>query len=176
MLSKISAASAIIALIGATSAQAAEPKQCIPAEAAESLITYVLPSALGAVRTKCSGSLPASAALLQVDSERMQRYEADSQQAWPEASTAIELMVGQDLPENLGIDAMRPFVDAMIPNMLAQEIKAKDCPTIDKVYSLLEPMPTANLASLTVMLAQLGSNGDEEGKKDPFNICKAPAE
>jgi len=176
MLSKISAVSAIIALLGATSVQAAEPKQCIPAETAESLITYVLPGALGAARTKCLSSLPASAALLQVDSARMQRYEADSQRAWPQASTAIGLMVGQDLPENLSLDAMRPFVDAMIPTMLAQEIKAKDCPTIDKVYSLLEPMPTANLASLTVMLAQLGSNGEEEGRKDPFNICKAPAE
>lgn len=176
MLNKISAASAIIALLSATSVQAAEPKQCIPAETAESLITYILPGALGAVRTKCSTSLPASAALLEVDSVRMQRYEADSQRAWPKASTAIGLMVGQDLPENLGTDAMRPFVDAMIPAMLAQEIQAKDCPTIDKVYSLLEPMPTANLASLTVMLAQLGSNGKQESRKDPFNICKAPAE
>lgn len=176
MLRKISTTSAVIALLSATSAQAAEPKQCIPAETAESLITYVLPGALGAVRTKCAGSLPASAALLQVDSERMLRYEADSQRAWPEASAALGLMVGQDLPENLEMDALRPFVGAMIPAMLAQEIKSTDCATIEKVYSLLEPMPTANLASLTVMLAQLGNSGNEEGRKDPFNICKIPVE
>ncbi|MEP2102375.1 MAG: hypothetical protein ABJP02_12795 [Parasphingorhabdus sp.] len=175
MFKKISAASAMIALTSATSLQAAETKQCIPAETAESLITYVLPGALGAVRTKCSASLPATAALLQVDSEQMRRYEADSQKAWPEASTAIGLLVGQDLPENMEMDAMRPFVDAMIPAMLAQEIKPKDCPTIDKVYDLLEPMPTSNLASLTVMLAQLGSNDSESSRKDPFNICKAPS-
>ncbi len=176
MFRKISAASAAIALVSATSAQAAETKPCIPAETAESLITYILPGALGAVRTKCSNSLPASAALLQVDSEQMQRYQYDSERAWPKASTAIGLMVGQDFPENLEMDAMRPFVDAMIPAMLAQEIKAKDCPTIDKVYGLLEPMPTANLAGLTVMLAQLGSNDGKEGRKDPFNICKAVSE
>ncbi|GAA0481992.1 hypothetical protein GCM10009096_25320 [Parasphingorhabdus litoris] len=176
MFKKLSAASAMIALITGTSLQAAEAKQCIPAEQAESLITYVLPGALNAVRTKCSGSLPATATLLQVDSAQMQRYEADSQRAWPEASTAIGLLVGQDLPENMEMDAMRPFVDAMIPAMLAQEVKAKDCPTIDKVYGLLEPMPTANLAALTVMLAQLGSNDEKEGRKDPFNICKAPIE
>lgn len=176
MLKEISATLAMTALLSATSAQAVEPRQCISAEAAESLITYVLPGALDAVRTKCSASLPASAALLQVDSARMQRYEADSQRAWPEASTVIELMVGQNFPENLEMDAMRPFVDAMLPAMLAQKVNPTDCPTIDKVYSLLEPMPTANLASLTVMLAQLGSNGDKEGRKDPFNICKAPIE
>ncbi len=176
MFEKISAASAIVALLSATSLQAAETKQCIPVETAESLVTYVLPSALDAVRTKCTSSLPATSALLQVNSVQMQRYETDSQKAWPQASTAIRSMVGQDLPEGLEMDAMRPFVDAMIPAMLAQEIKTKDCPTIEKVYGLLEPMPTANLASLTVMLAQLGSNDKDEGRKDPFNICKAPIE
>lgn len=176
MFKKVSAASAMIALLNSTSLQAAEAKQCIPAETAESLMTYVLPGALGAVRTKCSESLPANAALLQVNSAQMQRYEADSQKAWPEASMAIGLLVGQDLPENMEVEAFRPFVDAMIPAMLAQKIKSKDCPTIDKVFGLLEPMPTANLASLTVMLAQLGNNDGDDGRKDPFNICKAPIE
>lgn len=176
MFKKISTVSAVIALLNATSLHAAEAKQCIPAETAESLITYVLPGALGAVRTKCSESLPATAGLLQVDSAQMQRYEADSQKAWPKASTAIGLLVGQDLPENMEMDAFRPFVDAMIPAMLAQEIKSGDCPTIDKVYGLLEPMPTANLAGLTVMLAQLGNSDGDKGRKDPFNICKAPIE
>lgn len=174
MFKKLSAASAMIALLSATSLQAAEAKQCIPAETAESLITYVLPGALNAVRTKCSTSLPATAPLLQVDSAQMQKYETASQEAWPEASTAIGLIVGEDLPEDMEMDVMRPFIDAMIPAMLAQEIKSKDCPTIDKVYGLLEPMPTANLAGLTVMLIQLGGNDEAEDKKDPFNICKAP--
>ncbi|MEH6756632.1 MAG: hypothetical protein V7676_03880 [Parasphingorhabdus sp.] len=174
MLRKISAATALMALVSATSLQAAEAKQCISSETAESLITYILPAALGAVRNKCSASLPSGSLLLKSDSVQMERYKADSQQAWPKASTAIRLLVGQDLPENMDINALRPFVDAMIPTMLAQEIKSKDCPTIDKVYGLLAPLPTANLAGLTVMLAQLGSNKDSEGKKDPFNICKAP--
>ena len=174
MLRKISAVSAMIALLSATSLKAAETNQCIPAEKAESLITYILPGALGAVRTKCSNSLPSTSPLLQVDSVQMQKYKQDSQRAWPEASTAIRLLVGQDLPENMEVDALRPFVDAMIPAMLAQEIKSKDCPTINKVYGLLEPLPTKNLAGLTVMLAQLGGDNEGERKKGPFNICKPP--
>jgi len=177
MFQKISTAAALIAMLNATSLQAAEAKQCMSAEAAESLITYVIPGALGAVRSKCADSLPTTAALLQINSVQMQRYEEDSRKAWPQASVAMGLIVGEDLPENIGMDAFRPFVDAMIPTMIAQEVKASDCPTIDKVYSLLEPMPTSNLAGLTVMLVQLGSNDDKEpGRKDPFNICKEPAE
>lgn len=176
MLKKISTVSAVLALLNATALQAAEAEQCMTPETAESLITYVLPVALDAARNKCASSLPATAALLQVDSAQMQRYVADSQDAWPKASTAIGLLVGQDLLENMEVNAFRPFIDAMIPAMLTKEIKEKDCPSIDKVYGLLEPMPTSNIASLTVMLVQLGNNDKEDGKKSSFNICKAAPE
>ncbi len=176
MLRRISTVSAAMALLSATTLQAAETEQCMPPETAESLITYVLPVALDAARTKCASSLPATAALLQVDSEQMQRYVADSQNAWPKASTAVRSLVGQDFPENIEADAFRPFIDAMIPAMLTKEIKEKDCPSIDKVYGLLEPMPTSNIASLTVMLVQLGNNDQDDGKKSAFNICKAATE
>ncbi|QTD56211.1 hypothetical protein [Parasphingorhabdus cellanae] len=176
MLTKIATVPAILALLSSTTLQAAEADQCIPPETAESLITYVLPVALGAARNKCTNSLPATAALLQVDSAQMQRYVADSRDAWPEASTAIGMLVGQDLPENMEMNAFRPLIDAMIPAMLAEEIKEKDCPTINKVYKLLEPMPTSNIASLTVMVAQLGNSDKKGDKKSTFNICKAAIE
>jgi len=176
MFKKISAASAVIALLSATSLQAATPQQCIPPETAESLLTYVLPGALGALRTKCTASLPSNAALLQADSAQVQKYEAASAAAWPKAAPAIKILVGQEFPADIEMDAFRPFIDSMLPAMLVQEINAKDCPTIDKVYSLLEPVPAANLATLTIMLAQLGSDETKEDEKDPFNICKAQTE
>lgn len=181
MLKQMSAAAAMIAVLNATSLQAAETRQCIPAETAAALITYALPGALVALRTKCTASLPATAPLLQADSAQMQKYEVASEKAWPKAIPAIKSMVGQDFPANLEMDAFRPFIDAMVPAMLVQEVKTKDCPTIDKVYGLLEPLPAENLASLTVMLAQLGRDdnkvgGDKENEKSPFNICKGPVE
>lgn len=176
MLKKFASISAAIALLSGTTVQAAEPGQCMSPETAESLITYVLPVALDAARNKCASSLPATAALLQTDSAQMQRYVEASQKAWPEAGTAIGLLVGQDLPENMDVEALRPFIDAMIPAMLTKEIKEKDCPSIDKVYKLLEPLPTSNIASLTVMLVQLGNNDKEGSEKSAFNICKAGTE
>ncbi|HEY9092704.1 hypothetical protein [Parasphingorhabdus sp.] len=175
-MKKISAAAAMIGLLSATSLQAAETQQCIPPETAESLLTYVLPGALGALRTKCTSSLPANAPLLQTDSPQVQKYEAASAAAWPKAAPAIRILAGQNFPADIELDAFRPLIDAMVPAMLVQELKTEDCPTINKVYSLLEPVPAANLATLTVMLAQLGSNETKENEKDPFNICKAPTE
>jgi len=176
MVKYISAAAATIALLNTTSLQAAEVRKCIPAEAAESLITYALPGALGALRTKCGTSLPATAPLLQADSAQMQKYKTASAQAWPKAVPAIRSMVGQDFPENVEMDAFRPFIDAMVPAMLVQEVQTKDCLTIDKLYGLLEPMPAANLASLTVTLSQMGRDGEKENSNSRFNICKVSVE
>ena len=176
MLKQISAASAMVLLLNATSLQAAETAQCIPAETAASLITYALPGALGALRTKCTASLPATAPLLQVNSAQMKKYVAASNNAWPKAKPAIRSMVGRDFPANMEMDAFRPFIDAMVPAMLVEEVKTKDCPTINKVYGLLEPMPPENLALLTVMLAQLDRGKDKQSKKGPFNICQGAVE
>ena len=173
MLRKFAITVAAASLLNGIAAQAAAAEQCVPAEKAEALITYILPAALTAVGSKCTDSLPANAPLLQRDSDRFERLSADSDAAWPEARDVIGLIAGQEFPEGMNMDVMRPMVDEMIPAMLTQEIKVKDCPTIDKIYGLLEPLPSANVAALTIMLAQLGN---DEGKKDPFNICKMPEE
>ncbi|MEM8918889.1 MAG: hypothetical protein AAGE37_08525 [Pseudomonadota bacterium] len=159
----------MVALVLGPAAVAAEKGSCVPPEKAEALITYLLPGSLKAVGTKCSATLPATASLLQVDSEQFARYQDASDQAWPDAQDVIGLLAGEDLPEGMDMNAFRPMIDAMIPAMVTQQLKPKDCPTIERVYNLLEPLPSANVASLTVMLIQLGSSSRE---KDPLNICK----
>lgn len=173
MLRKAAITVAAASLMHGTVLQAAVTEQCVPPEKAEALITYILPAALTAVGSKCSDSLPETAPLLQTNSSRFEQLSIDSEAAWPEARDVIGLMAGQKFPEGMDMDVMRPMVDAMIPAMLTQEFKTKDCPTIDRVYGLLEPLPSANIAGLTILLAGLGK---EDGKKDPFNICKMPEE
>lgn len=163
----------MVALVHGPAAAATDAGSCVPPEKAEALITYILPGSLKAVGTKCSATLPATASLLQVDSEQFARYQYASDQAWPDAQDVIGLLAGEKLPEGIDLNALKPMVDAMIPAMLIQEIKPKDCPTIERVYNLLEPLPSTNVASLTVMLIQLGSSSRE---KDPLNICKPQQE
>ena len=87
------------------------------------------------------------------------------------------------MPADLDLDSLRPFVEAMIPAMLADEIKPKHCSPINRFYELLEPMPAENLSAMTVMLVQLTADDKKKpdaepdaentkDKRDPFNICK----
>lgn len=168
-MKKLAMALAMTALVNGTALQAAEPAPCIPPEQAEDLVTYLLPAALQAAGTKCAASLPATAAMLQTDSAQYAKYQHSAEQAWPGAKLVISVLAGDKFPKDLDLDSIRPMVDAMIPTMIAGEIKPGDCETIDQFYTLLEPLPSANLASLTVLIIQQATNDKLE---DPLNICK----
>ncbi len=169
MRKTIATFAAIAALISTTAAKAADAAQCVPPEKAEALVTYLLPAAVKAVQSKCSLNLAADAPLMQIDSAQYQKYVSAADAAWPEAKSVIGVIAGERLPEGVDVDTLRPFIEAMVPALLGNEIKAKDCGTIDRVYGLLEPLPTSNLSSLAVMLAMLGSKDDKDSK---FNICQ----
>lgn len=183
MLKKIAAIATIAGLLCTTSAQAGEAAQCLPPEKAEALFSYALPIVIGTARTQCADILPASAPLLREDSRQFQKYVTASDEAWPDAKDTIAIFTDNKLPADLDLDSLRPFVEAMIPAMLADEIKPKHCSTINRFYELLEPMPAQNLAAMTVMLVQLtaedkkqpDADSDAEKARDksnPFNICK----
>lgn len=172
-MKKLAMALAMTALINGTALQAAETAQCIPPEQAEDLVTYLLPAALDAAGTKCATNLPPSAAMLQTDSAQYAKYQHSAEQAWPGAKQVIGVLAGDKFPKDMDLEAVRPMIDAMIPTMIAGEIKPGDCETIDQFYTLLEPLPSANLAGLAVLIIQQATDKKE---KDPLNICKMSEE
>jgi hypothetical protein len=75
-----------------------------------------------------------------------------------------------------GVDPelMRPLIGAMMAPMLAKEIKPADCPKVDRVVSLLSPLPARNTAGILVLLFTLRTQGKRD--KAPFTICPMVAQ
>ena len=164
-----------LALIGLTQsavAQSAEPPKCLSVMQAEALVTYLLPKAVDASRTKCSASLPTTAALMIENSEQLAKYRAASENAWPQAKSAVSVLAGEKLPPEIGDALLRPIAEAMFTQLIGEEIKPKDCALIDKIYTDIKPMPSANLASLTITIVQATSR---DSKTRDIPICKTPA-
>jgi hypothetical protein len=61
----------------------------------------------------------------------------------------------------------------MIAGAIAQDIKPRDCPTIDRAINLMAPLPPANTAGLIVLIASVA--GGKDKKDSPFSICPAAA-
>lgn len=160
---------AILGLAQSAAAQTTQAEKCLSVPQAEALVTYLLPTAVQASRSKCSASLPATASLLEQNSEQLAKYRAASEGAWPQAKSALKLLAGEKIPPQIDDALLRPIADAMLTQLIGQEIKPKDCSLIAKIYSDLEPMPSSNLASLAVTLVQ---SATKKEKKRDIPICK----
>lgn len=163
---------AIFALTHSAAAQAVQVEKCLSVAQAEALVTYLLPTAVQASRSKCAASLPATASLLRENSQQLAKYRAASEGAWPQARSAVSVLAGEKLPPEIDDTLLRPIADAMFTQLIGEEIKPKDCSLIAKIYSDLEPMPSSNLASLAISIVQAATKNDE---KQDIPICKAPA-
>jgi len=162
---------ALMAVSGQAVAQSA--KSCLTQPEAEALVTYALPSAIRAMTTKCTPVLPATTALIQSGPVIAARYQIDADKAWPVARIAFDKMSGLDLTGTLGEPAARGLIEAAFGTGLAEKVKAADCPKVDRLVDILEPLPAKNMAMLITTLMELGSAGKQ--KKSPFQMCPAIA-
>lgn len=168
----LTAGLAIFGLVHSATAQATQVEQCLSVAQAEALVTYLLPTAVQASRSKCAATLPATSSLLKENSAQLAKYRAASEGAWPKAKSAVSVLAGEKLPPEIDDALLRPIADAMFSQLIGEEIKPKDCNMIAKIYSDLEPMPSSNLASLAITIVQAATKDD---KKQDIPICKAPA-
>jgi hypothetical protein len=166
----IGATIALWAGMAATTAQAAEAKPCFTEAEAQSVFLALAPDAIRAVAQKCAPSLPETATLRGGLAAFVAPYDAAATAAWPQAGSALAKMAGPDMK---GIDpaAMKPMIGAMIGSMAADEVKPKDCATVERVVTLLAPLPPANATGLIVLAATSASKTG----KEPFTICPAVA-
>jgi hypothetical protein len=67
---------------------------------------------------------------------------------------------------------LQPMVDALVEGLVAQQLPAERCRTIDTAISLLAPLPPQNTAELIALAVGLGSRSGG-GKVGKLTICAA---
>ena len=168
MKKMMSAAIALWAGMAATTAQAVDAKTCLTEAEAQSVFLALAPDAIRMVAQKCAPSLPEEATLRSGLAAFTAPYDAAAVTAWPQAGPALARIAGPDMK---GIDpvAMKPMIGAMIGAMAADQVKPKDCATIERAVALLAPLPPANVAGLILLAVSSGS----KPSKGPFELCPA---
>jgi hypothetical protein len=171
---------ALAALASATAAQA-QQKACIePADMTDAII-YAMPIAYDAAQTACANRFAANGFMAREGDAWVAGYRDGQDKAWPGALRVLKTFMADDaankgkgddmsaiitaLPE----DALRPFVDAMVGQMIAKEIKPDSCGTIERAVELLSPLPGENVGGLVAFILEM----DKKGKQP---ICGAAPE
>ncbi|RHW16516.1 hypothetical protein D1610_15620 [Sphingomonas gilva] len=154
---------AAISLAVSAGAQAQNAKPCVTAAEGEGLALYVMPDVVRSASQTCRPHLPRTA-LLANPAPLIAKFQAETDAAWPAARAAFGKIAGDDVAPFLDGNMAKPMISAMMGPMLTAEIKPKDCPAINRVVELLQPLPARNAAALFITIAQLASEGDKASK------------
>lgn len=178
----------IVPLIGfaaLASAQTAQAQQqsCIAPTDLGDTVVYVMPIAYDAARTACANRFAKDGFVATKGDRFIASFRTRQNASWPGALRMLKVfMAQQDDGEAAGrsqfdINAMiaalpdanlRPFVDGMVGQMIAGEIKPDRCGTIERGMELLSPLPTENVAGLASFIADIAD------LKRPL-ICPTPS-
>ena len=158
----------MLALAALATAQGAQAQQraCVNAADFADGVIYAMPLAFDATRTACANRLDRSGFIATRGDAYIADFRAGQNRAWPGALRLLKTFMekpGDSTPEadmsaiiaNLPDDALRPFVDALVGQMIAKEIKGDSCGKIERVLELVSPLPTENVGGLVAFIAEV---------------------
>ena len=164
MFQRITRAGAFALALGAASHAAAQApaRPCVTAAEAESLVLAVAPDLIQQTGVACATVLPASALVRQTNSRLLSRYQAEADAAWGRASGALTKLVPPEAQAFLQSGTARVLLGSLLAPSITGKIKPADCPSIERIVNLLEPLPPRNAAALMVTIIQL--NDADKGR------------
>ena len=141
---------AAVLLLAALAAPPQPARPCLTTPDAEALAAVALPEVMRQTGTRCAAKLPAASPLRQANGELLRRYDRAADVAWPAARAAIVKL--SDPAMNLLLESQyaRPLLASVAAPMVVARIATSDCATIDRMATLLAPLPPANVAGLIV--------------------------
>jgi hypothetical protein len=153
-----------LALAAIAQPQVALAQQCVEQADVRDGVIYAMPLLVDGFRAKCGAQLAADGFFAVEGESFAAPFRARQNETWPGAlrlfnqfgaagksgDSATAAMIGQ-LPES----ALRPFLDALIQQMVATEIKTEDCGKIERGVSLLAPLPPENIGGLASFLFEM---------------------
>jgi hypothetical protein len=174
----IAPALALAALASATAAEA-QQKPCVnPADLADAVV-YVMPAAFDAAKTACGSRFASDGFVAREGDAYIAAFREGQDKAWPGAFRFLKTFMdqggagqgakGDDMAAMLSAmpaDALRPFVDALVGQMIAGEIKPESCDKIERGLELLSPLPRDNVGGLIAFIVELA-----DVKNPP--VCRA---
>ena len=162
----LASALALTALASAQTVQAQEA--CVPPKDLSDTITYAMPIAYEATLEACGTKLSTNGFMRNGGRDFADRFRAKQDTAWPGAKRLLMGFMQRDAAEKGGEqdpmigmistmpdDAVRPFVDALVQQMIAGEIKPDSCSKIERGVELISPLPVENISGLTTFLVEI---------------------
>ena len=166
MTSRMLAPALALASLATAQTAQAQAQACVnPADLSDAVV-YVMPIVFDAVGSACANRLSADGFMATRGEDYIAQFRAKQDRSWPGAfrflKTITEKEGGNGKDDQMGEvmssmpeEALRPFVDAMFGQKIAEEIKGENCSKIERGLELLSPLPVDNVGGLIAFVAEL---------------------
>ncbi|MFM7404802.1 MAG: hypothetical protein ACKO1N_12120 [Erythrobacter sp.] len=144
-------------------------------------MVYAMPVAFDATKTACANRLSSNGFIATGGEAYIAQFREGQDKAWPGAFRLLKAFMadqqnGQDaagmdmdaMIASMPEEALRPFIDAFLGQMIAKEIKGDTCGKIERGLELISPLPSQNVGGLMAFAVELA-----DLKNPP--ICRAAA-
>lgn len=171
----VAPALALSALV-TSQAAIAQSQACVASADLADAVVYAMPIAYDAANVACANRLDRNGFMATRGAAYIATFRDGQTKAWPGAFRFLKTFMNKDNggDKDLGAmlsampdEALRPFVDAFVGQLIADEIKGDACGKIERGMELLSPLPSENIGGLIAFVVELTD------MKDP-PICPAP--
>lgn len=149
----MSRASALATALSLVAAPAAAQTPCLNQSEAESIALVSMPAIIRDAGRVCA-ALPATSLLRRTSGPFLAKYDAEADRAWPAARQAIAKLSDPSVELLLMSDYARPMLTSLFAPQITGRLQPRDCSTLDRLVTLLEPLPARNTAGIVVATLQ----------------------
>lgn len=165
MTSRFFAPMLAVAALATAQTASAQQQACVQSADLADAVVYAMPIAYDAVRTACANRLARDGFMATQGDAFITDFRARQDAAWPGAFKLLKTFMATDSAQadtdintmiaSLPEDALRPFVDGLVGQMIVAEIKGDNCAQIERGVELISPLPTDNVGGLFAFIAEM---------------------
>ena len=137
-------------MLAAALAASPAPRACLTEADAQAVALVALPEIIRQTGTVCAARLPANSLVRRTNGPFLAKYDAEADRAWPVARAAITRMIDPMADVLLQSQYARPVLTSLLVPQLVGRIEPADCGTLDRLVTLLAPLPARNTAAIVV--------------------------
>lgn len=137
-------------LLALVATPATAQTRCVTDAEAQAFASAAMPEIVRETGRVCAGALPAASLIRRQNGAFLAKYDAEADRAWPAAREAIVKLSDPTIGLLLQSQYARPLLTSLLVPQLVGRIATADCPLIDRLVTLLEPLPARNTAGVIV--------------------------
>ena len=133
----------------------------------ESAVRFGLPALFAGFRATCSAELADDGYVARNTDRLAAKFAQGADAHWPAAKEALFTLgkdegLNRELLGEMPDDALKPFVTALLQQMVATDVKPAQCTDIERGLELIDPLPADNIAGLIGFMVEMAER-DESG-------------